>query len=334
MAENRYNIYKEHLDLINEILDYFLSEVFDITKFREIKINAISNNSKMPNSNPKHVVEMGYLSFNNFLCYTSDKNNGEVNINTNILNNFLQLLCSKNYLTELPYRLNVIEPSFKFNIYKPIQYFNKKLILNDIFGWEYIIKKYSNSIFKIENIDRNGDPSLGTGFYYFQDNKHTIVTNKHVIEQAEKISVYKKDDSKIDYHEIKIDDSLDLAFLTFTPDIDSLDFDFDYNLEILSEIITIGYPSIPMTKFAYQACHKGEINSFVENYEDENRFLISAKTSSGNSGSPIINNYGMVVGIITEELFDKDAFKEKGKLPYYAAITSMDIFNSFNKLFN
>jgi hypothetical protein len=80
-----------------------------------------------------------------------------------------------------------------------------------------------------------------------------------------------------------------------------------------------------MTKYSYQVYHKGEVNSFVEDYKSNKLFLFSAKTSSGNSGSPVIDKTGMVLGIVTEELFEKDKFYEKGKLPYYAAIPAIEI---------
>lgn len=86
-----------------------------------------------------------------------------------------------------------------------------------------------------------------------------------------------------------------------------------------------------MTKHSYQVYHKGELNSFVEDYRENQLFLFSAKTSSGNSGSPIIDKYGMVIGIVTEELFEQELFYEKGKLPYYAGIPTEEIIKSVNE---
>jgi S1-C subfamily serine protease len=92
-------------------------------------------------------------------------------------------------------------------------------------------------------------------------------------------------------------------------------------MELLSDIVTIGFPRIPRSTEAYQTCHKGEINSIIgQDYDGQELFIFSAKTSSGNSGSPVINRYGLVVGIVTQELFEQQSFKEQGKLPYYAAI--------------
>ena len=76
--------------------------------------------------------------------------------------------------------------------------------------------------------------------------------------------------------------------------------------------------------------HKGEVNSLIEGYNPKQSYLIfSAKTSSGNSGSPLINLRGAVIGIVSEEFFDQDAFKDRGKPPYYAALP-MSVVTGFN----
>lgn len=98
----------------------------------------------------------------------------------------------------------------------------------------------------------------------------------------------------------------------------------------LSDIITIGYPAIPMTREAYQVYHKGEVNGHVKDYFGHETFLFSAKTSPGNSGSPIVDSNGMVCGIVTQEYFEKEKFKENGQLPYYSAYSANLIIESFN----
>jgi hypothetical protein len=47
--------------------------------------------------------------------------------------------------------------------------------------------------------------------------------------------------------------------------------------------------------------------------------IFSAKTAPGNSGGPVLNDLGLVIGMVTEDLFYKDALVEKGQLPYHAA---------------
>jgi len=128
-----------------------------------------------------------------------------------------------------------------------------------------------------------------------------------------------------------LDSKRDLAFIELIEEFKNPTFHLNTDINILTEIITIGYPSIPMTNGSYQICHKGEINSFVEDYQSNKKFLFSAKTSSGNSGSPIIDKYGMVVGIVSEELFQQNEFYTKGKLPYYAGIPTIEIIKSLNE---
>ena len=72
--------------------------------------------------------------------------------------------------------------------------------------------------------------------------------------------------------------------------------------------------------------NKGEINSYIENYSGNTLFLISAKTSSGNSESPVINEKGQVLGMVAHELFEKGALLEKGKLLYTGIIPTNIIF--------
>ena len=59
--------------------------------------------------------------------------------------------------------------------------------------------------------------------------------------------------------------------------------------------------------------HKGQINGLLKVRNSESSYLvISAKTSPGNSGGPVINEMGKTVGIVTESgesvtIYDKDS---------------------------
>lgn len=65
-------------------------------------------------------------------------------------------------------------------------------------------------------------------------------------------------------------------------------------------------------------------------YWQSDYFLFSARTSPGNSGGPVINDKGMVVGIVTQQLLEKDA-QNRGKLPYFAAVPSHVIVGFLNE---
>lgn len=326
-------ILPQNLRVAEKAIQYFTCQVTNPDKFENVKQVALENNS---NEHKTGLIELGYLSLSDYYNYLSKTKQVGNGIQSSFVQGLIHSLESHNIIHTLPEGLvNSNEMRYKASGEYTKFLFDRGLILNLVCGWKYIIERYSKSVLKIEHINSNDDYSIGTGFYFAVGNKktvkHLIITNKHVVEKAKLINVLTKENERIEYSDIKIDPKRDLAFIVLNKNIDAPIFHLNTGIEILSEILTIGYPSIPMTKEAYQVYHKGELNSFVEDYYDNKLFLFSAKTSSGNSGSPIIDEYGMVIGIATEELFEKDAFYLKGKLPYYAGIPTQEITNSINE---
>jgi len=337
MNIHSYNILNSHISLTNILINFFTAESSNPILFKSIQEICIRQSNHYNIQNAKTWINLGYLSLNDFTNYISETqiNNGQYE--TQIADHVVRKLVEHHIVIPLS---DIVEKTSLDKRYKCNGEYTKflcerDLILNVICGWKFIIDKYSGSILKIENKNSNGDYSIGTGFYCSLLNdkidKHIVITNKHVLEKASSIRLLTKEDNEIKYTSIKKDLNRDLAFIELEESLDVPCFCFNSSCDVLSEIITIGYPSIPMTKYAYQLCHKGEINTLVEDYMGNKLFLFSAKTSSGNSGSPIIDSYGMIVGIVSEELFEKEQFFEKGKLPYYAGIPSEEIVKSINE---
>ena len=99
------------------------------------------------------------------------------------------------------------------------------------------------------------------------------------------------------------------------------------DLKVLSEIITVGYPSIPLSGSRPLVCHTGEVNSLVNTYFNQSLFIFSARTAPGSSGSPVIDKSGRFIGIVSENLFEKSDFEQKGILPYSAGVPSVRIMD-------
>lgn len=332
---NTSKIITSHLDLSKKVIEYFTSQRTNPKLFEEIQKIAIERANKI-NKNNIGIIEVGYLSVDDFINYMAVTKQQKI-IKITVIQELVKSLANHKILTPLMESLvNPNEKRYQASGGGYVEFlYRRDLILNLVCGWGFIIKKYSNSVMKIEHQDKNGDFSIGSGFYFAAGNedfeKALIITNRHVVENARSLKILTHEEENIPFSSIVMDEKRDLAFLILKATIDQPLFNFNPELEILSEIITIGYPSIPMTKQAYQICHRGELNSLIEDYKDSKLFLFSAKTSSGNSGSPIIDKYGMVIGIVTEELFEKDQFYEKGKLPYYAGIPATEIINSLNE---
>ncbi len=129
----------------------------------------------------------------------------------------------------------------------------------------------------------------------------------------------------VTYEVAAIDEENDLVAL-YLGEINCLPLILRSEFEILNPILTIGYPPVPTSKNAYPLFHLGEINSNIETYFGFKLFLFSAKTNPGNSGGPVIDEDGLVIGIVTQLLEERDWYKYS-KLPYCAAIPAKTIIN-------
>jgi hypothetical protein len=326
------NLLKSNIETVQNVLDYFAAELNNKDEWTKIKEHAIILGKKFNSPNSEQFVSYGFLSPMDCTLYLSE--NGHSN-SGRVIDETIRALEEKlliypidkmlsSRLTDLRYRLNGSFASFLYE---------KNLILNVILGFEYIIRLYRDSVIKIEPTLKNHAKSIGTGFIVEYNENLFVITNKHVVEESVELNLYDINDVKIDFVNVFFNPDKDIAIIILKDYCVSTPFQLNIHLRLLDEIITIGYPSVPMTKFSYQIYHKGEINSFVQDYSNNDLILISAKTSSGNSGSPVIDSSGRVIGIVTQELFEEEEFYKKGKLPYYAALSTKDIIETI-QLYN
>lgn len=309
-------------DITHLAIDFFTCAYYDKSDFFQDISTVMQEKYKNKVDESRRLFAMGgRLSINDFQYYVQTKRIID-GFPMGISDTVVKALEEKNVILEMNRSFTETEET----LYVPnIPYAkflrDNKLLENLIFGNNFIIEKYKSSIALIEIVDQKNDISVGSGFLISHKIASFVVTNKHVVENSKQIKVYLNGQIKKHVAVIESKNS-DIAFIQLIDNTSTNCFFLNPNITVLADIITMGYPSIPMTKDAYQVYHKGEINSFVQDYGGNDLFLISAKTSSGNSGSPVIDNHGSVLGMITMELFEEKALLEKGKLPYYAAIPS------------
>jgi TPR repeat protein len=152
----------------------------------------------------------------------------------------------------------------------------------------------------------------GTGFLI--DKRGYLATNNHVTKGAKGISVclqidgewkaynavLVKNDPTNDLSIIRIEDS---EFKPFT----SLPYNFTTEVEeVASDIYTLGYPQVHImgTEVKYTT---GAINSKSGVQGDPTHYQISAHIDHGNSGGPMFNSKGTIIGI-TDSGLDKAEF--------------------------
>ncbi len=142
----------------------------------------------------------------------------------------------------------------------------------------------------------------GTGVVLSQSGY--IVTNCHVIENALKISVQLTDGRHLDGHLVGADEMADLAVLYVTAeDLVPAEFGDSAMLRVGEQVAAIGDPLGPELRGTMTAGIVSAINRNV-NVNGRTMTLIqtNAALNSGNSGGPLLNIYGQVVGINTMKI--------------------------------
>ena len=148
-----------------------------------------------------------------------------------------------------------------------------------------------------------GNLSTGTGFLYTEDG--LAITNDHVIEGATEIWVYVTDAEGIkrvvSAEVLDTDSYIDLAVIRLEAGTYvSAQLGSVKDIALGDEVVALGYP-IPEQTYYELIVTKGVVSS-IRN--DGRRAIIQhqASVNPGNSGGPLLNSDGLVVGVNTETL--------------------------------
>ena len=175
-----------------------------------------------------------------------------------------------------------------------------------------IVKKVSPSVVGISTITRSG-VAKGTGIIMTEDGY--IITNAHVVDGAQSIKVLLPDsyadESNTDSSNLTIDATLigkdtqtDIAVLKVDKTgLTKAEFGKSSDLQVGEAAIVIGNP------LGFELANSvtaGIISALDRSITIENRTMNTIQTdasiNNGNSGGPLINSYGQVVGITSAKV--------------------------------
>lgn len=140
------------------------------------------------------------------------------------------------------------------------------------------------------------ESSLGSGFIISKDGY--IVTNNHVIKDADKIKVILHDKEEYDGKIVGTDPMTDLALIKIEAnDLMPLEFGSSSEAEVGSWVVAIGSPfGLEQTVTAGIISAKGRI---IGSGPYDDFIQTDASINPGNSGGPLLNLKGEVIGINT-----------------------------------
>jgi serine protease Do len=171
--------------------------------------------------------------------------------------------------------------------------------------------------------------SLGSGVIV--DPKGYIVTNRHVVEKADRIRVKLMDDPPGTFHDAKVigsDQETDLAVIKIEAEkpLPVAKLGNSDSMQVGDWVLAVGSPfGLSETVTAGIVSAKGR--NIVPNRQFQSFIQTDAAINPGNSGGPLVNMAGEVIGINTAILTDTNAYAGVG-----FAMPSNTVVNVYNQL--
>jgi serine protease Do len=171
--------------------------------------------------------------------------------------------------------------------------------------------------------------SLGSGVIV--DSKGYIITNRHVVEKADRIRVHLQDDPPGVQHDAKVigsDQETDLAVIRIDVDhaVPTAKLGNSDGMQVGDWVLAVGSPfGLQATVTAGIVSAKGR--NIVPNRQFQSFIQTDAAINPGNSGGPLVNMDGEVIGINTAILTDTNAYAGVG-----FALPSNTVVQVYNQL--
>lgn len=154
-----------------------------------------------------------------------------------------------------------------------------------------------------------GPKSTGTGFLVSASGE--VLTNAHVVDNCSEILVGAGRPGTL----VRADPVNDLALLRIEPPTDTEPLVLDGSgLRLGDEVVAIGYPLSSILGDALSAT-SGAVASLNGLAGNTSHLLMTAPIQPGNSGGPLIDARGRVVGVVVSKLDELEALKATGSIP-------------------
>ncbi len=188
---------------------------------------------------------------------------------------------------------------------------NKVIIDNT--GISAAVDKVYDAVVMVKNIQNNQTASTGSGFVYKVDSKYGyIMTNEHVVEGANKLSVVMTNEKEVEATKLGGDEYLDIAVLRIPVSevLKVAEIGSTEDLKLGDTIFTIGSP---VGEEYYNTVTSGIISGIdrlvTVSVNSQSDWImkvsqVDAAINPGNSGGPLMNSNGEVIGVNSLKLVD------------------------------
>lgn len=165
---------------------------------------------------------------------------------------------------------------------------------------------------KADEEEKRNAFSTGTGFFVAPNGY--LVTNAHVVNEYENIAIKDQGGKLLNAAVIAVDKERDLALLKVAGNFTPLHIDKTSHASKGQRVMAIGYPQ-PTIQGSESKVTDGVISSLTGIGNNDNWFQISVPIQGGNSGGPLINESGMVIGVVVASVNVQKYFSITGNIP-------------------
>lgn len=210
---------------------------------------------------------------------------------------------------------------FSMLVSKDIEAINRQLLSGGTIRVEKstVIGNTEETIVTLDpNREIDKEKGSGTGFLISENGY--VVTNYHVVEDARKIELYFPTDSitkKYMATVVSTDKTNDIAILKIDSgfiQFANIPYTFSDDYNVSDEVFTIGYPQPDIMGASYKYT-RGEISSLSGIENNTTMMQITTPMQPGNSGGPLFNKNGDVVGITTSTINPFYTARYQGNIP-------------------
>ncbi|PIR18145.1 MAG: hypothetical protein COV46_01345 [Deltaproteobacteria bacterium CG11_big_fil_rev_8_21_14_0_20_49_13] len=195
-----------------------------------------------------------------------------------------------------------------------------------------VIKRIKNSVAIVAVLDsKNNILGTGSGFVFIK--MGILVTCNHVVKSANSVFIKFPNSEWIGAKIILRDEEHDLALLKFEDNVRSPLPDASAKSIIEGErVIFSGYP----LNLSELTTHQGIVSAITEDVTGIKNYLIDGTVNSGNSGCPLMNLCGEVIGIVNAKRRERSDLLEKVEKMQAGAVSlhGLDLVEIYRAIIN
>lgn len=169
---------------------------------------------------------------------------------------------------------------------------SKTLVKGEKLSVEAVVEKSLPAVVTVQT-------PKGSGSGFFIMSSGVVVTNRHVVENSQTVSVTTSKGETFQSKSVFIHPTKDLALIKIDGnDFPSIAIANPASVNIGSDVVAIGSPGVGSTVLQ-NSVTKGILSSFRDLKENGIFVQTDAALNHGNSGGPLLNLYGEVIGVNT-----------------------------------